>query len=100
MNVANNNARSLRMYSLPFAAWELRLYLDTHPDDTKALEAYKQICATVGGCNYACATEAGKSAAIGRDSGDCGCGCGGSSWTWVDGPWPWEPEANIVESED
>lgn len=95
-------------YSLPFAAWELRLYLDTHPDDTNALEAYRKICAAIGGCNYPCATRQGMSAANGADASregsgkGCGCSDGSSSgrWEWIDDPWPWEPSANVVESED
>lgn len=112
-------------YALPFAAWELRLYLDTHPNDERAFAAYKQLCASQG-CNYACNV-------IGErddDSPSCGCtvstpapfcavpgnirtpvgysrqnppqqnhsankGCGGRVWHWIDDPWPWEPEANI-----
>ncbi len=56
-------------YALPFAAWELRLYLDTHPCDERALEAYKQLCAAAGDkCNYACNTDA-----AGGFYGSCGC---------------------------
>lgn len=91
-----NNARSIKTYSLPFSAWELRLYLDTHPMDTKALEAYKQLCAAAGSCNYACAVNM-------KSDGSDGCGCesgGEARWSWIDDPWPWEASANIVESED
>lgn len=42
----NNSAMS-------FAAWELRLYLDTHPNDERAFAAYKQLCESQG-CTYAC----------------------------------------------
>ena len=78
-------------YALPFAAWELRLYLDTHPNDERALAAYRQLCAAAGDkCNYACNTGDAKGAAVGRgyDGKDvlrsalrggnsCGCGCDG-----------------------
>ncbi len=39
--------------AISFAAWELRLYLDTHPNDERAFAAYKQLCASQG-CTYAC----------------------------------------------
>lgn len=46
---------NMQEYSLPFAAWELRLYLDTHPYDKEALAKYKAICTAFGSkCNYAC----------------------------------------------
>lgn len=71
------NHDSMREYSLPFAAWELRLYLDTHPDDAAAFAKYKAICASMGDkCNYACHTA--DSGAI-RRSREGGCGCSGNS---------------------
>ena len=73
--------RSMHEYALPFAAWELRLYLDTHPCDERALAAYRQLCVSAGGkCNYACAVP-----------------CEGNRWGWIDSPWPWEYEANETE---
>lgn len=48
---------NMNEYTLPFAAWELRLYLDTHPEDVAALREYRRICNMSGGkCNYACNT--------------------------------------------
>ena len=60
-----------------FAAWELRLYLDTHPDCSEALEAYWQLCRSANGWNYAIVP---------------GPVCG--EWRWLDDPWPWELAAN------
>lgn len=101
---------SMNEYALPFAAWELRLYLDTHPNDERALSAYRQLCAASGDkCNYACNTADAKG---NNGGGGCGCeggmnasvrgvangGCGGDGrvWHWVDDPWPWELEANVT----
>lgn len=39
--------------AVSFAAWELRLYLNTHPNDERAFAAYKQLCESQG-CTYAC----------------------------------------------
>ena len=39
--------------AMSFAAWELRLYLDTHPNDERAFAAYKKLCESQG-CTYAC----------------------------------------------
>ena len=67
-------------YAVPFATWELRLYLDTHPNDTCALELYRKFCAeSHGKNNYAC-----------LPNNDCNP----SRWTWIDDPWPWEIQAN------
>lgn len=75
-------------YAVPFTIWDLRLYLDTHPDDREALEKYRCLC---------------------REAGDCGACRGPMSvlsvsaddrcvlddrWSWIDGPWPWETDAN------
>ncbi len=63
-----------------FAAWEVRLYLDTHPEDASALALYRRLCAQECG-GYACVPH-------GRDR-----------WSWIDDPWPWEREANQTGKE-
>ncbi len=75
---------NINEYALPFAAWDLRLYLDTHPDDECALREYRRLCAMAGGhCNYACHTPDGHvmpravpydENARGNANGN-GCGC-------------------------
>ena len=67
-------------YAIPFAAWEMRLYLNTHPNDRKALALYHSYCERCpGGYGYlACALYG-----VNRDS----CPL---CWNWVEGPWPWE----------
>ena len=106
---------ALRQYALPFAVWELRLYLNTHPDDCQALALYQHFCSYCGTCNYACVCEesgettddvlACMDRAACADTGNvadlldeigsvCGSCCAGEAcpthWTWIDGPWPWE----------
>ena len=67
-------------YAIPFAAWEVRLFLDTHPNDPEALSAYRQLCAqNLCENNYACLPDTEYSF---------------DAWHWIDDPWPWEPEAN------
>lgn len=61
-----------------FAAWELRLYLNTHPNDHQALFLFRQMNAHAGQPNYAGAFIADSS----------------TRWTWLDDPWPWEYAAN------
>lgn len=68
-------------YGRPFAAWDLRLYLDTHPDDCQALAMFAQMYAEQGGDCYAF-------------RGIKPCDWENGVWHHLDGPWPWEPEAN------
>ena len=64
--------------TMAFSAWEVRLYLNTHPHDAAALQLYQQLCRQAPGPNYACAFVT----------------CTQNGWSWVDDPWPWECEAN------
>ena len=59
-----------------FAAWDLRLYLNTHPEDQEALALFRRLCSEAEDPNYATTF-----------LDDEGCG---SCWGWTDGPWPWE----------
>ena len=61
-----------------FSAWDMRLYLDTHPHNPQALNRYRQLCTQTMQPNYACTFASG----------------GGNHWEWVDDPWPWEYAAN------
>ncbi len=64
--------------AMNFAAWEVRLYLDTHPNDQRALALYRDLCQQTGTAGYACAFVP----------------CTQSGWEWVGDPWPWELAAN------
>jgi spore coat protein JB len=64
-----------------FAADELRIFLDTHPNDPDALAAYRAAADEVKHQQQmlpdaVCAMDAGKS----------------GHWDWVETPWPWEEE--------
>lgn len=66
--------------ALAFALWELRLYLNTHPEDQEACELFGGLCREAGDGSYACAF---LPEAV------------GSSWNWTQDPWPWELAANV-----
>ena len=68
-------------YGCPFSAWDLRLYLDTHPTDTQAMAIFAQMCAEMNGDCYAC-------------RGIAPCSYEDGIWHYLDGPWPWEVEGN------
>ena len=57
-----------------FAAWELRLYLNTHPCDQQALQLFHKMARKAGEPNYASTFVEGCQ----------------SRWSWTDAPWPWE----------
>ncbi len=59
-----------------FAAWEMRLYLNTHPNDQEALALFRKLCKEAEDENYATTFL----------TDDC-CTNG---WNWVKNPWPWE----------
>ena len=58
-----------------FAAWDLRLYLNTHPNDREALALFRRLRAEADEPSYATTFL------------EDGCDAG---WTWTEGPWPWE----------
>ena len=59
-----------------FAAWEMRLYLNTHPNDQEALALFRKLCKEAKEENYATTFL----------EDDCCTKC----WNWVKNPWPWE----------
>ncbi|MBQ8537249.1 MAG: spore coat protein CotJB [Clostridia bacterium] len=80
-----------RDYALPFAAWEVRLYLDTHPEDRQALALYQTLCQQCGQAdNYACIDSAMNQACRECPSTPLTAPACPLRWTWVDEPWPWE----------
>ena len=74
---------------LAFAVQELALYLDTHPEDTEALELYRQYQQLYQ--RVAQAYERGK-----RPLNEAAPGQG-DTYAWLDDPWPWEYAANKGE---
>jgi len=77
-----------------FAAWEVRLYLNTHPCDRSAQALYRHYCQEYEdcdcqerqGCGYACLC------CCDQDDCDCQSGCCSqcTRWRWTQEPWPWE----------
>lgn len=80
-NCHNERAEMLKeIMSLDFALTELQLYLNTHPDDEKALCLYKK---------YAKELKELKEAyqkVYGPLTKEFPC----NKWRWLEEPWPWE----------
>lgn len=74
------------LQALNFAVSELALYLDTHPEDTEALELYRQYQKLLhdGSMEYS-RTMSPMSHNEPVDH---------MKYTWIDEPWPWEYAAN------
>ena len=60
-----------------FSAWDLRLYLDTHPDDADARALFGHLAREAEEPCYATTFLTG-----------------GPGWGWTDEPWPWECRDN------
>ena len=71
-----------RLSSAQFAAWEMSMYLDTHPNDERAIASFKKYRdrAKVLADEY----QKLYGPLMSRDA------YGDSRWEWVNAPWPWE----------
>lgn len=67
-----------------FAVDDIKLYLDTHPDDEKALDFFKEKSMIR---NEALKAHAAQYGPLTIDTGDDTCS---RQWDWVMQPWPWE----------
>ena len=82
---SSNETRSEMMKKVmeaDFAAYDLQLYLDTHPEDEKALSMYTEMVRRAREAKQA------YEAAYGPLSPDAAAGK--KEWTWIRSPWPWE----------
>ncbi len=67
-----------------FAVDDIKLYLDTHPEDEEALAFFKE---NVRIRNAALKKYAAQYGPLTIDTGDDTCS---RQWDWVMQPWPWE----------
>ena len=75
-----NMMRRLQVQS--FAIDDIKLYLDTHPDDVNALAYYHKYCHLQQQTMEQYVERFGPLNIMQVESD--------SRWTWVDTPWPWE----------
>lgn len=66
-----------------FTAVELNLYLDTHPDDKKALADYNETVRKLADLKTEYERQYGPLTNFGYAPANL-------PWQWVDEPWPWE----------
>ncbi len=72
-----------RIQESQFVAIDLNLYLDTHPDDEKALADYNGTTQQLRGLVTEYERLYGPLAAAGR-------GMSRAPWAWIEDPWPWD----------
>lgn len=80
----NMMATMRELQELEFAAVELNLYLDTHPDDENALRAFNDLVPQVIAARQACEAMMGPLIDFGHST------TSGCPWQWIEEPWPWE----------
>lgn len=71
-----------RISGAQFAAWELHIYLDTHPDDTAALKSLRKYQNEARELSMEYEKNYGP-----LMSDDI---FGDVRWEWINNPWPWE----------
>ncbi len=70
-----------------FAAYDLLLYLDTHPGDKKAFRLYQDMVEKYNKLKREYEKDFGSLEAYNSAYKDC--------FDWIESPWPWEREANV-----
>lgn len=69
-----------------FAAYDMLLYLDTHPCDKKAFRLYKELVEKTKSLKIEYEEKYGPLTPYSAARFD--------EFNWLKGPWPWEKEAN------
>ena len=75
-----------QLQSYNFASYDMLLYLDTHPDDKKAFEMFRELVAKTKTLMTEFEKEYGALTSFGAAAF--------SKFEWLKSPWPWEKEAN------
>lgn len=74
-----------RISAYAFAIWELEVFLDTHPDNQRAMETRKEYQQMLERLKAEYEKAYGPYILYSAD-------VQGDRWTWIDDPWPWDPQ--------
>lgn len=77
------------LMELDFIAVDLALYLNTHPSNTEAIEAYNQVVVAADTVRMRYEENFGPISSFRSYDTDP------EYWQWVSNPWPWQASANI-----
>ncbi len=80
-NTANCAELMKAIMEADFFAQDLKLYLDTHPDDCRAIEMYREACKQYKACKAAFEDCCWPLVA-------CSAGMNPDCWDWLDGVFP------------
>lgn len=75
-----------QIQSYCFAAYDMLLYLDTHPDEKKAFSLFRELVEKSKELKKEYQNKYGPLSAFATAQSQ--------SFDWLDNPWPWEKEAN------
>lgn len=88
MEIANKNTDKCklleRISALEFVIADLKLFLDTHPAEKEALDAYRAYVEEVKELRTQYTAFYGPLQAENYEPETC--------WTWIDNPWPWDKQ--------
>ena len=82
----NKNEMLYKVQQYNFAAYDMLLYLDTHPDDRKAFKMFRQLVEKYKKLKAEYEEKFGPLEAYSAADFD--------SFNWLKSPWPWERMAN------
>ena len=71
------------LYGLGLIAMDLRLFLDTNPENKQALADYRKVCAEYAQARSTFERDFGPLTAFNEQEGF-------SPFSWINGPWPWK----------
>ena len=77
-----------RLSILDFMLIDLGLYLNTNPEDARALAIHATVAGDAAKLRAAFEAEFGPLCARSQHASD-------QRWNWISDPWPWEAEANF-----
>jgi spore coat protein JB len=72
------------LQELEFAALEMNLFLDTHPDDEAALRSFNSLVPRLAAARQAVERIRGPLINFGQSA------TSKLPWQWIEEPWPWE----------
>lgn len=81
----NREKLLLKIMEVKFYAYDLALYLDTHPEDRRALKLHHDMVEKLKILEKQYEDEYGP---LTMETNM-------NSWEWIETPWPWERRANI-----
>ena len=78
-----------KLSELDFIAVDLALFLNTHPNDSEAIQAYNQVITAADAVRMKYEEAYGPLCSFRSYAMDT------QEWQWKDTPWPWQTDANF-----